>query len=64
MVDPEQTKSLLSPALRTFVQRRILELAGLLVMIAGIALTLMFFSPGRFDPCLLYTSALPTICSV
>ena len=50
MVDPEQTKSLLSPALRTFVQRRILEVAGLLVMIAGIALTLMFFSPGRFDP--------------
>ena len=52
MVDPEQKNPLLSPALRIFMRRRVLELAGLVVMLAGVALTLMFFSPGRFDPSL------------
>ena len=52
MVDPEQKNPLLSPALRIFIRRRVLELAGLVVMLAGVALTLMFFSPGRFDPSL------------
>jgi hypothetical protein len=52
MVDPDQKKSFLSPALRAFFQRRLLELAGLLVILIGLALTAMFFSPGRFDPSL------------
>jgi hypothetical protein len=52
MVDPDQKKSFLSPALRAFFQRRLLELAGLLVILTGLALTAMFFSPGRFDPSL------------
>ena len=59
MVDPDQKKSFLSPALRAFFQRRLLELAGLLVILTGLALTAMFFSPGRFDPSLSAYSAGP-----
>ena len=59
MVDPDQKKSFLSPALWAFFQRRLLELAGLLVILIGLALTAMFFSPGRFDPSLSAYSAGP-----
>ena len=52
MADSGETSRLLSPALITFLRRRAMELSGLLLILAGLALTATLFSPGRYDPSL------------
>ena len=50
MIDAEAKSRILSPALIGFLRRRAMELAGLCLVIIGVALTAMLFSPGRYDP--------------
>ena len=52
MADSGQTSRLLSPALIAFLRRRVMELSGLVLILAGLALTATLFSPGRYDPSL------------
>jgi len=50
MAESEDKKQFLSPALIGFLQNRLMELAGLLLLLVGLALTATLFSPGRYDP--------------
>jgi len=50
MAETEQKKRVLSPALIGFLRRRLMELTGLVLLLAGLALTATLFSPGRYDP--------------
>jgi S-DNA-T family DNA segregation ATPase FtsK/SpoIIIE len=50
MIDAEAKSRILSPALIGFLRRRAMELLGLCLVIIGVALTAMLFSPGRYDP--------------
>ena len=50
MAESEEKKRVLSPALIGFLQRRLMELSGLVLFLAGLALTATLFSPGRYDP--------------
>ena len=50
MAESEDKKRVLSPALIGFLQRRLMELTGLVLFLAGLALTATLFSPGRYDP--------------
>jgi len=50
MVETEAKSRILSPALIGFFRRRLMELGGLCLVIAGLALTATLFSPGRYDP--------------
>ena len=50
MAENGEKGKLLSPALMGFLRRRAMEVCGLLLILAGGALTAMLFSPGRLDP--------------
>ena len=50
MAENGEKGKLLSPALMGFLRRRAMEACGLLLILAGGALTAMLFSPGRLDP--------------
>ena len=50
MIDAEAKSRILSPALIGFLRRRAMEFGGLCLVIIGVALTAMLFSPGRYDP--------------
>ena len=50
MAESEDKKQVLSPALIGFLQRRLMELTGLVLLLVGLALTATLFSPGRYDP--------------
>ena len=50
MAETEEKKRVLSPALIGFLRRRLMELTGLVLLLAGLALTATLFSPGRYDP--------------
>ena len=50
MVETEAKSRILSPALIGFFRRRLMELGGLCLVIAGLVLTATLFSPGRYDP--------------
>ena len=52
MADSGETSRLLSPALIAFLRRRVMELFGAVLILAGLALTATLFSPGRYDPSL------------
>ena len=50
MAETEEKKRVLSPALIGFLRRRLMELTGLVLLLAGLVLTATLFSPGRYDP--------------
>ena len=50
MIDAEAKNRILSPALIGFLRRRAMEVVGVCLIIIGLALTAMLFSPGRLDP--------------
>ena len=50
MVETDAKSRILSPALIGFFRRRLMELCGLVFILAGLALTATLFSPGRYDP--------------
>ena len=50
MAENGEKGKLLSSALMGFLRRRAMEACGLLLILAGGALTAMLFSPGRLDP--------------
>jgi len=50
MAETEDKKRVLSPALIGFLRRRLMELTGLVLLLAGLVLTATLFSPGRYDP--------------
>ena len=50
MVETDAKSRILSPALIGFFRRRLMELCGLFLVLAGLALTATLFSPGRYDP--------------
>ena len=50
MAENGEKGKLLSPVLLMFLRRRAMEASGLLLILAGGALTAMLFSPGRLDP--------------
>ena len=50
MAENGEKGNLLSPSLMGFLRRRVMEVCGLLLILAGGALTAMLFSPGRLDP--------------
>jgi len=52
MTDSGESSRLLSPALIAFLRRRVMELSGVALIFAGLALTATLFSPGRYDPSL------------
>ena len=50
MIDAEAKNRILSPALIGFLRRRAMEACGVFLVIVGLVLTAMLFSPSRLDP--------------
>ena len=57
----DDKKPLLSPALAQFLRRRVMEIAGLLLVIAGVVLLVALGSAGIYDPSLNRVSNAPVL---
>ncbi len=50
MAVSDDKKPLLSPALAQFLRRRVMEIAGMVLVIAGVVLFVALGSAGIYDP--------------